>query len=175
MLALAPSSRPMADCVGVGASAACAVHCALAPMVPLFAPAIVSWWSSPVVHILGALLVVPLALVTLHRGRWHHGRNWPVCCGWLGCAAICLALLPWWAALTPVTWSWGTPAAVCGHAGCCPSVVVDDAGGSISLPWAALITLLGSLLLVAGHVGNLRGRLCCRASGTTQAAGPCFT
>ena len=172
MLAANPSSRPLADCLGISVSAACAVHCAIGPLITILAPTFATWWSTPLVHILGAMLVVPVALVAMHRGRQQHGRRWPQRYGWIGSAVICLALLPWWATLTPVTWSWGMPSAsTCEHSSCCPALVTSPDGGSIVLPWPTLLTIAGSLLLITGHLSNLRG-LCCRPADDNASERP---
>lgn len=155
MLATIAPVRSRTDRLGVCASAACAVHCAIAPVIPFVAPAVATWWSSPLVHVLGAVLVVPLALIALHGGRKRHGRRGPLRCAWCGCVAICLALLPWWTALPAPTWTWGAPQAICSPDTCCPTIIANATGGAIVAPWPTLITLLGSLLLVAGHLGNL--------------------
>jgi hypothetical protein len=76
--------RPNPDRIGVAASILCAVHCAVTPILFLFAPAFGKVWAHPASHWLVALFVVPLAVVMLRSGFRRHRRPWIVACGVIG-------------------------------------------------------------------------------------------
>jgi len=77
-----------ADRIGVVASVLCAIHCAVTPILLLFAPAFGEIWSHPASHWLVALFVVPLALVMVLRGFRIHRKRWIVGVGLLGIALV---------------------------------------------------------------------------------------
>ena len=72
------------DRVGVIASVLCAIHCAATPVLLLFLPVFGKVWSHPASHWLMALLVVPLAGVTVATGFKRHRRKWIIASGVLG-------------------------------------------------------------------------------------------
>ena len=72
------------DRVGVIASVLCAIHCAATPVILLFLPVFGKVWSHPASHWLMALLVVPLAGVTVATGFKRHRRKWIIASGVLG-------------------------------------------------------------------------------------------
>jgi hypothetical protein len=146
------------DRTGVLASIGCAVHCLVAPVFMLLAPAIGGWWVHPVTHLLIAAIVLPVAGMALVRGYRQHGRRWIPLVGGIGMMLVGIGVvLPW----TPTTAS--SPAmtgagdcAVCQE--CCPTVRVDPATGAwgLDLPAASIVTMLGGLALIIAHAGNLR-------------------
>lgn len=144
------------DRYGVVASIGCAVHCMVAPLLLLAAPALGGLWVHPATHLAIAAFVLPVAAVALHHGVRRHGRAW---IGVLGAAGMLLVavgvVLPW---LVPS----GVHAAHGACTDCCPSVHVDAENGawSVRIPPASIVTLLGGVALVAAHVANLRHRCC---------------
>lgn len=152
---------------GTWASGLCAVHCALSPLIIIALPNLGSLWSSPLAHVIGAALVVPLALIVLERGRRRHHCRWPLTLGILGSLALIVALLPAWSQISGISFSWGTGVdgmlAETADA-CCSTVSISRASGIIVLPWPTIITFVGSLLLISGHLGN---------SAQRQSSGSC--
>ena len=72
------------DRVGVVASVLCAIHCAATPLILLLLPVFGRVWSHPASHWLMALLVVPLAAVTVFTGYKVHRRKWVLAMAVLG-------------------------------------------------------------------------------------------
>jgi len=72
------------DRVGVTASVLCAVHCAVTPVLLIFLPVFGKVWAHPASHWLMALLVVPLAALTVGAGYRKHRRKWVLGCAMLG-------------------------------------------------------------------------------------------
>ncbi|HMQ21752.1 MAG TPA: MerC domain-containing protein [Planctomycetota bacterium] len=161
------------DRVGVCASAACAVHCLLAPLVLLFVPALGSWWSHPAVHFVLALLVVPLALFVIFRACRCHRRTWVSVVASAGALLIVVSLAGEVAASDRAALV-AAPLEAGGHAvqqealheaahegqhaeGCCLRIVeAPDGGKELQVTATTLLTILGSVLLVVAHAMNLR-------------------
>jgi hypothetical protein len=149
------------DFVGCSASSACAVHCLLTPFLFLALPAFAEMWAHPVSHVLMAILVIPLALTVVVQGYRKHRERWVLGAAMLGIAFILVGCLlpafPSSEAAAPIAKESLVAAS------CCPSVVSDDSGGSrVELPPASIASIAGSLLLIAAHVRNWRGRRGCR-------------
>ena len=172
------------DRLGVGASIACAVHCMVAPLLFLAAPTFAGIWAHPSSHALIALLVVPLAGTVLFRGYRLHGRKWVAATALAGVACILVgSALPFLGDEEPVradSASEGVVAAGTEEAAepvelfcdnCCPQLVEDE-NGETTLGWppASIATVLGSMLLVACHLGNLVACRCCGAGSSVQTA-----
>lgn len=184
-------SPKKSDTAGIVASLACLVHCLCAPLIFLFMPAVNEIWSHPAVHWLFALLVLPLAAQVLLRGYQRHRVKTVAVFAGLGFVLIFGGLLVphsqgsarssevtafskppqagTWTTVTPAESS-RTDEEACAK-DCCPRVVVDDKTGAWtwSLPLGGLLTMLGSVLLVIGHVTNMvslhfSGQ-CCDAHG----------
>ncbi len=152
------------DRTGVCASVGCAVHCMIAPLLLLAAPAFGGIWVHPVSHLAIAALVLPVAAFALRRGYRAHGRRWILGVGALGMALVLLgAVWPLWFAGAHAAGDAAAGCATCHD--CCPSLTVDEATGAWSLrvPPASVITLLGGIALVTAHLGNLRCCAACRA------------
>ena len=66
------------DRIGVVASVLCAIHCAATPLLLVFLPVFGKVWSHPASHWIMALLVVPLAAVTVATGYKRHRRKWVI-------------------------------------------------------------------------------------------------
>lgn len=146
------------DRTGVCASVGCALHCMVAPLLLIAAPALGGIWVHPAAHLSIAGLVVPIAAFALRSGYRKHGSRWIVALGSVGMLLVLLgAFWPFWFAGDGAV----SDAAGCCH-DCCPTVVVDGVTGerSLRIPPASIITLLGGIGLVTAHLGNLR---CCAA------------
>ena len=143
------------DRLGCWASSACAVHCLASPFVFLALPAFGEVWAHPASHALMALVVVPLALSVLVSGYRRHQLRWVLGAAVLGIACILVgSALPY----VHPEHAAATGAAVCDA--CCPTVATDAAGGThMHVPPAAIATVIGSVFLIAAHLGN---RLGCR-------------
>lgn len=147
------------DRLGCIASCACTVHCLAAPFLFLVLPAFAELWAHPASHALMALLVVPLALTVVIYGYRRHRVHWV-----LGAVVLGIAFILAGSALPYLSASELAPAeeavTACDH--CCPSVVEDETGESqLHIPPAAIATVIGSLFLIAAHIGNWRGSRCC--------------
>lgn len=168
------------DALGIGASAACAVHCLAAPFLLLFLPALGAAWSRPWVHWAIAAVVLPIAVVVIGRGYIAHRRRSTLVLASLGVAAVVAGLfLPsgdGWSftlgspasASPPASLTAADPLAapVAGTDACCPSVAVDAATGAtrVAVSWGSTATLLGGVLLVGAHGINLHALVGCRHS-----------
>lgn len=151
-------SHEALDRTGMIASIGCAVHCMVAPLILLMAPALGGFWVHPTTHLLIAALVLPVAAFALRRGLRVHGRRWIAVAGIAGMALVAVGtMLPF------VTHTAHAAGDVCQD--CCPTLVVDEATGDyqLNVPPASIVTFLGGVLLVAAHFGNLR---CCAACKT---------
>ena len=162
------------DRLGIAASAACTVHCLAAPLVLLALPALGEVWAHPATHVAMAFVVVPLALTVLLRGTRIHRKRWVAAAAIAGALTIgvgtALPYLSGGEGDTAAAASIDTidtdespatehTASTCSH--CCPSIETDATGESRwHIPAATVVTFLGSMLLIAAHVGNLVG--CCR-------------
>jgi MerC mercury resistance protein len=146
------------DRLGVLASIACTVHCIAGPFLFLAAPTFADVWSHPAAHAVIALFVLPLAATVLLRGYHAHGKTWVAVCAWTGVAFILAGCaLPFVG--TEVA---AAEAGAC--ATCCPQLVPSAEGDGIAgvtWPPASIATVLGSVFLVASHLGNLAYCRCC--------------
>ena len=179
------------DRIGIVASILCAIHCAIAPVILIFAPAFGQWWSHPATHWILALLVVPLAGTAIIRGFRKHQNRLLAVSGVCGITLILLgAALPYTAAansslpssgisnssdtLTPSdsgnvsstliskTQNAEAPSKTCGDT-CCPTLVTDnDNNTSLNIPPASILTTAGGLALILTHVGNVCFCATCR-------------
>ncbi len=150
-----PSKR--GDRIGIVASVLCAIHCALTPVLLLVLPGFGRVWAHPAAHWAAALFVVPLAAWMLARGFARHRRKWVVAAGIGGIAFVLLG-----AAAPSLVPEPATAAAACADS-CCPSLQVDEEGKRhLQIPAASILTTLGGLLLVTGHIGNLCRCRCCQ-------------
>lgn len=60
------------DRVGLTTSVICIIHCTLTPLLIFFLPVLGSWFESPWVHILLALIVFPVGIFALYSGYIMH-------------------------------------------------------------------------------------------------------
>lgn len=147
------------DRTGIAASVFCAIHCAIAPILLIAAPALGGVWTHPLSHLAIAALVLPVAGFALRSGLRSHGRRWVAVLGGLGIVLVLVgAVLPY------LTTSADVGAACCDQ--CCPSLVVDEVTGaeSLNVPPASIVTLLGGISLVVSHMANLRCCAGCRSA-----------
>lgn len=176
------------DKLGITASFACVVHCLVAPFLLLLLPTLGSVWADPWVHWLLAMLVLPLALLVIYRGYRRHGRRWVMVAAYCGVVMVSAGLVAPYISDRPLVHapapaflaSLGgsadlTPAAEAHAAcadGCCPTLAVSETGAAtLGLPAGGLLTILGSILLVAGHTGNLLACRCFAAGHAGEASG----
>lgn len=181
---------PNADRVGVAASVLCAIHCGLAPVLLLALPAFGKIWAHPASHALVAILIVPLAILSIRKGYQKHGRRWVVMFAGIGISSVLIgAVLPAFTSksVTPVSSqenlvatgsedeceacescetceaSATTTTTVGCVDNCCPSAQISETGEvSLHIPPAAIVTTLGGVFLIIAHIGNLKGHhLCC--------------
>lgn len=131
------------DRTGVIASVGCAIHCALAPALLLFAPTLGGWWAHPSTHLAIAMLVLPIAGAALYRGFGDHAKRWILTVGALGMLLVTIGTILPFA---------GTSDA------CCPVLIHDPVTGETTLhvPAATILTLLGGIALITAHVANIR-------------------
>ncbi len=174
------------DRLGIVASVACMVHCLVAPFLLLLLPAAGSIWAHPAAHWVLAVLVLPLAVMTVWRGYLHHRRRLALVAAAVGAALIVVGLV-----LPHVG---GTEASVAstfvgsgaaeGHGGlhaeaaactdtCCPAITQDPVTGALGfhLPSGGLVTLLGSAFLVMAHGVNIYGCRCLTRPGQVCSPG----
>ena len=151
------------DRLGVWASTACAIHCLVAPLLFLAAPTFAGIWAHPSAHAIVAVLVLPLAGSVLFRGYRKHRRLWVALAAGIGAACIVIGcILPF---VEPGAVTAASETAAVPHDNCCPQVLEDESGSTtLSWPPASIVTILGSVLLVASHLGNLT---CCRSCDAT--------
>ena len=184
-------SGTMDNC-GIVASLACAIHCMAAPFLLLLSPAVGLAWSHPSVHWIMAALVLPLALVVVHRGYKRHKRRSALIAVWLGSAFILAGLLlpevNRQSNAEPVSYteqvsepggSVGLAADSDDHACtsvCCPVITYDDGTrkSSMHFPPGSIATLIGSAFLVLAHGTNLYGCHCLRNRRKRDAAECCW-
>ncbi|MFI4861407.1 MAG: MerC domain-containing protein [Phycisphaerales bacterium JB063] len=192
----APAERPTRDNadttwldkIGITASFACVIHCLVAPFLLLLLPTVGSVWADPWVHWVLAVFVLPLALLVIYRGYRRHGKRWVFAAALLGVALVTAGLVAPYINDRPIIQTPAPamlagfggasspapadqPAATCAD-GCCPTLAVSESGATtLGIPAGGLLTILGSLLLVAGHSGNLLACHCFRAHGKGEPAG----
>jgi len=187
----APADRPdhpWLDRVGITASVACAIHCLIAPFLLLLLPTLGTVWAAPWVHWVLAVLVLPLAMLVVYRGYRRHRKRWVLAAALCGAALVTAGLVaphindrplvqaPAPAFLVSMGGSTSTSPMTEAHAscaeGCCPTLAVSDTGAAtLGIPAGGLLTILGSLLLIAGHSGNLLACRCFTAGSKNRASG----
>lgn len=159
-----------ADRLGALASALCAVHCAVTPLLLLILPSFGRVWAHPASHWGMALLVVPVASIMVVRGFRRHHRKWIVGCGLLGVLLILSgAALPYLENGKSLSnlFSFSLPIRVPSESPrcvdlCCPSTTHVAGKAVLHIPPASIVTTLGGIALIITHLGNLSA---CRACG----------
>ncbi|MED5585354.1 MAG: MerC domain-containing protein [Verrucomicrobiota bacterium] len=173
---------PKADHIGIAASIMCAIHCALAPFLLLTLPAAGKIWAHPSSHILVALLVVPLAAISIRQGYLVHKKRWILTTAYIGISVVLAgSILPLFSkemdtSIPVVNESGGNSASTYSVIddtnlipgenealdemecidNCCPSLQISETGESfLHIPPAAIVTTLGGIFLIVAHVGNL--------------------
>ena len=176
-----PQSSPKfnLDRLGVVASALCAVHCAVTPILLIALPAFGKTWSHPASHWLMALVVVPIAVLMMTAGYRKHRRRWIIATGVAGIAFVMIgAAIPYLKSAGESGDSGAEIAAAsvetdgdsCAVDECCPSLVADDEGNfQLHVPAASIVTMLGGVALIVTHVGNL---CCCSACRSPKGRTP---
>lgn len=153
------------DRVGILASAACTVHCLIAPVLFLCLPQVAGVWAHPASHALVALVVLPLAATVIRTGYRTHRRKWVVAASLLGIGFIVVgSVVPY------VDTAEHHPAAATENPApasksCCPQVVEGESGERhLLFPAASIVTAAGSVLLISSHIGNLIACRRCRSA-----------
>lgn len=137
------------DKVGIFASGLCAIHCLLTPVLLIFAKDFAGIWAHPAAHWILAAITIPLAVGVIMKGSKSHGKVWVVYAAVLGSLAIIASLFAPMFAAEPET------VGRCAK-GCCPSVQQSEDGGfSLNFPLASIFSILGGVLLISAHIGNL--------------------
>jgi hypothetical protein len=133
----ASKPAPFADQAGVIVSIACGIHCLLTPILLLALPALGEAFHNPLIHRAIAVAVLGIAAFALYRGYRRHHHVSPLVFGLAGVAAV-------WAALF-------VPHAAHDH-------------DHFRLPIGTIVTMLGSALLITGHVLNIRAGRCTKCA-----------
>lgn len=132
-----PVTGASADAAGVAVSLACGIHCLLTPILLLVLPSLGEAFHHPFVHRAIAVVVTGIAAWALWRGYRRHGHRLPLTAGLIGLTAI-------WAALF-------LPHEAHAHE-------------HFHLPVGTVVTMFGSLLLITGHLLNIRACRCTNPS-----------
>ena len=164
--------RAWADWAGMIASIGCAIHCAAMPMVLAYLPALgLGWLAGEDFHRWMAVLCFALAASAFVPGWRKHRSFVPVMWGAAGLLLLSTAAFALeegcCAACTPKKVDFtATPA--CNDASCslCKSgqedfTATSDSGSTLA-SITPLVTPLGGLLLVVGHVSNHRKACRCQ-------------
>ena len=153
------------DRLGIAASAACTIHCLIAPAFFLFLPRFATVWAHPASHALVALFVLPMAAPVIRHGYRRHGRSWVAGAAVVGIGCILVgSVLPYVGDDDrPQEAALEDGASAC--TSCCPQIVEESPGEQrLVLPAASVVTVLGSLFLIGSHMGNLFACRCCARS-----------
>ncbi len=139
-----PESNP-ADAAGVALSIACGIHCLLTPILLLALPSVGEAFHNPMVHRLIAMGVTSIAAFALWRGYRRHKHLLPLIIGAAGVLMI-------WGALFV------------------PHQTHDH--DHFHLPAGTIMTIIGSALMITGHIINIRNCRtgCCHNHAQNQAA-----
>jgi len=121
-----------ADHMGIFASAVCAVHCLLTPVVAIFSPPLVAFFESSLIHLIIFIVAIPLALYAFITNRRKHGANGPFILGTVGVIFLSVGLF------------WG---------------YIEHGLGPHShyfLSEDVIFSIIGGVFLMAGHVYNMK-------------------
>lgn len=131
--------KSIIDRLGIGLSLLCLAHCLSMPLLYLFFPVIDQKHLSEDMHIVLGLLVVGLALPAFWRGFRVHKKKNPVLFGATGCSLLLTAFI--------------VPEA-------------ETHLHTLHIDSHITLTILGSILLIIGHILNIRSCSC--GSSTCQ-------
>lgn len=160
---------------GIFASALCAIHCLITPIIFLALPKFGEVWAHPSSHWIMALIVIPLAFLTMRINRGQAKSRWSSLLGGIGIILIVLgALTPSLESHFGTSYGLSSPTPVevvekdssessCSDP-CCPTVAVQEDGEvQWEIPLASIITTLGGLCLIITHITNIRCCLNCKS------------
>ncbi|MFD2160156.1 MerC domain-containing protein [Rubritalea tangerina] len=167
------SFRWSIDRWGIFASALCAIHCLITPLIFLLLPSFGQIWAHPSSHWIMALIVIPLALLTLKLNRGHKHNRCSSVAATIGIILIVLgALTPALEnhlgksfAISSAPSETTTPEITEAHCSdsCCPTVTLEESGKvHWEIPLASIITTLGGIFLIVTHINNIRCCLSCK-------------
>ena len=167
----AESAGGLADGAGLVASVACAIHCAAMPLVIGYLPMLgLSWLADPSFHRVMAIACFMLALWAFLPGFRRHGSLTPTFFGSVGVGLLALAAFGLEGECCPSCASVAAqPVSGCTDAGCTACAASAPApapeADAAALAWALpLITPVGGVFLIAGHVSNHRRSCACCGS-----------
>ncbi len=166
--------RAWADGAGLAASVACAIHCAAMPLLIGYLPMLgLSWLADESFHQVMALVCFGLAALAFLPGWRRHGSLAPVLVGSTGVLLLAVAAFGLECQGCATCASASRAAVeepVCSASDCAhcaeaePEPVAETAAVASAAWFTPLVTPLGGLLLVAGHLTNHRKSCaCCRA------------
>jgi hypothetical protein len=163
------SERAFADRAGMAASIACAIHCAAMPIAIGYLPLLgLEWLANESFHRVMALVCFGLAVAAFVPGWRRHGSVMPAILGGVGIASLALAAFGLGGECC-ASCTVPSPRVVgdCGDSTCavCLSQEVPKPPTALSSllgTSAPLLTPLGGVLLVAGHLLNRRKSCACR-------------
>jgi len=146
-----------ADWAGMAASIGCAIHCALMPLVFAYLPTLgLSWLADEGFHRYMAIICFALAMSAFVPGWRKHGSFLPLAWGIAGLILLNYA-------------AFGLEESCCASCGANEACEVAmettnvEAAAIAGVP-VALLTPLGGLLLVVGHIVNHGKRCRCRST-----------
>jgi hypothetical protein len=162
------------DRAGAVASIGCAIHCAAMPMAIAYLPGLgLSWLAGEMFHRWMVVVCFVLAAAAFWPGWRKHGSLAPAAAGAVGLGVLCFAAFgieaDCCAATTTASESVEAADDCCMHCQSAPQQSrtppqpISLAGGS-----AALLTPLGGLLLIVGHLTNHRKSCRCRGNKCCQ-------
>lgn len=90
---MSKTKEPSFDKIGIFLSAACLIHCMLVPVGLIFIPlSVMAYIDTEWLHILLAILTVPIAYYAMKRGFTHHRSRSPILLSVLGISCLWAAL-----------------------------------------------------------------------------------
>ena len=168
-----PDSALLADSAGLFASIACAIHCAAMPLVIGYLPLLgLGWLADASFHQVMAVVCFALAVSAFLPGWRTHRSLTPGVVGIAGVGLLSLAAFGLEGSCCPtcaVIEEPQPPVSACADASC-PSCAAAEPQPTLTqaeprpvIAWATpLVTPLGGLLLVAGHLTNHKKLCGCR-------------
>lgn len=81
------------DKAGIICSAACAIHCALFPVLAMMLPSFASFFQNEWIHLTLLGFIVPIALISFVHQKRTHKKSLPMLLGGIGCGLLVLAIV----------------------------------------------------------------------------------
>lgn len=166
-----PTSQAWADLAGIVASIGCAIHCAAMPLVLAYLPTLgLSWLADEGFHQTMAVVCFLLAAASFLPGFQRHKSVLPAILGGCGLLLLTVAAFGLEGSCCPTCSDQQAILAEsqpCGEAACqlCETVAKEIAPEpteeGLDAPYLALLTPLGGVMLVVGHIANHRKNCLC--------------